>query len=438
MRVRVYQDGEEIAFSDTPLIQTIEAIYPKAIRRSANAVSIAFTGIALVDDMAVISLPKGQDMTAIREDSNLLRHIALLSLRSIVKYKVENPLEASGDEAFDDGFGSQKLYYALQIIDDYLSNGLVNRMRTVIATSAGSNIAWQRTITRSMASHSSSGVLYQRPYSRTREIDSKDPLRLVQAHIVKECFDIIGWLFFSKEPVELRQATLNKSGTDLLAILAQEKVTTFSQRELRLIDLLSAYLSNSSFMRGKERVVLFGTLNYERVWECACKVAFHDCSALQSILVPQPEWHRESGLTGLLHEKRARQIPDILSIHESILLVLDAKYYDTSVSLPGWQDTVKQIYYQDTIERKLDKQPNLRNRLNIEGIANAFLFPGDSFGSIGCMGYVHIPSLDDSNRWGLVDAYVVDLPACLEAYLKNLPRWDWIGLIGARNRALSC
>lgn len=436
MTVRVFQEGERISADDHPVAKAIGLLCPRAIKDSSGAISFAFSGIATVEDTIVVSVPKGFDINATRANYDRLREVTLLTLRSIMKYKADNPLDILGDEALDGSIGSERFYLALQIIEDYFSRGLVNRMRSVVRQSNAGNTAWQKTIARSTAIHASSGVLYERPYTRRLAVDSEDLLRHIQAHVVKDCFEFLGWLLPVKEPAELRGASLNWRTSDFLAALDREKISTFSQRELRLIDLLSNYLRDSALSHGADKAVLFGTLNFEKVWECACKVAFNDKHALQSMLVPQPKWHKESGVDGLVFDKHARQIPDVLSIQDSVLLVLDAKYYNTAATLPGWQDIVKQIYYQDTIERKLNRFENMRNKLGVNCTANAFVFPGESGAPVRYVGYVDIPSLSDENRWGCVDAYLADISACLSAYLKNAPRRDWMASIGARHRSL--
>lgn len=436
MDIRVVQDGSRVTADDHPHIGPIATMCPKTLRHDSGGATVAFTGIALVGDTMVISLPKGQDISSVTASPERFRGTVLLLMRSMVKYKAENPLMAAKDAAMDGNLGSQKIYYALKILDDYVSNGLVSRFRTVTAVASGGNVNWQKTVSRSSPLHSSSGVLYQNPYVRMRVVDSRDTLRLIQAHVVKECVKTFGWLFAIEDATELQNAALNWSENELLAALAREKTSTFSQRELILIDLLTAYLSDRSSDRGDQQVALFGSLDFENIWERACQVAFNHDPTLYSSLVPQPVWHVACEFANAPSRTDPSQRPDILTICDSVLLVLDAKYYKAKIALPGWHDIVKQIYYQDTIERRLNHDEPLRDRYGIAATANAFLLPGDAFGLARGFGHVNIPELDDGNRWGYVDAYIVDVTACLEAYVKNSPRWDWIGPIGVNRRLL--
>lgn len=437
MRICAVQEGERVCGRKRHMMETVAKLCPCVLRKGSAGDIVAFVGIALSEDAVVVSFPKGFNITAALQSDEVLRKAALLMIRAIAKYKADNPLEAAKDDALDGTLGSQMLYYAFQILDDYFSNGLISRTRSIVSQSSGGNVVWQRTISRSAALHFSDGVLYQKPYTRARIVNSKDVLRLIQQHVVKDCFRLIGWLFNAAEPQELQGPSLNWNHEDLLAELTREKAVTYSQREIKIIDLMDGYLRESSTRQGSSRVSLFGSLHFELIWEDACKVAFCSLAQLQKKLVPQPRWHRNSSLNGFSYDMHARQIPDILAMHESILLVVDAKYYNTSVSLPGWHDIVKQIYYQDTIERRLSCDTELKRMLGVTATANAFLFPGEVVDGVHLAGDVSIPAIDDGNRWGCIDAYHVDVSACLTAYVNGLPRKDWVSLIGARYRQLN-
>ena len=270
---------------------------------------------------------------------------------------------------------------------------------------------------------------------RQRAYDEMDQLRRIHARIVTECYSLLGWILDIEIPYEVSSIAAKERPSEMLSFLDREKKTTYSARELKLIALMQEFLLETAVDQGYSNASIFGTLNFDAVWEKACKAAFADKEILRCF-TPQPKWHRKETIIELVKAKSPRQVPDILAYKEETLYVLDAKYYDVSVSLPGWHDIVKQIYYQDTAERMVKANPSLAAKYRVKQTVNAFLFPYDEEGEDDCLlvGNVDLPEIDDGNRWGNIVAYAVNTWDCLGCYVRNAPNEQWLCSIQSPNR----
>ena len=434
MEHRTIRDGAKAERDLLPAFNELKGLCPKAFKNDgAGGLRVSFVGIAIANNTLIVSLPKGDDSRGDPSNRIPLTEAVRILVRSLIQYEKDEPLEAMADEALS---GGERLRVAFKILEDYRVNGLVNRYKSVVRPNASGNVAWQKTISRTTPLCSDSSVVYPTTYARHYVSNSEDPLRRVQEQVVGECLDLLGEIYGMKRPAGLGANPFSCSNKALLSILEKEKAATYSQRELELVTLLAEYLRGSLSQAGDTSPSLFGSLYFEHVWEAACKVVFCDEADLQRIM-PQPEWELVHLEHGSASTKAIRQIPDVLARQNNVMYILDAKYYETSVSLPGWPDAVKQIYYQDTLERRLVKRGGeLARALCVERTANAFLLPGSVDDECALMGSVHFPSIDDGNRWGYIDAYVVDVWKCLECYIKDAERRDWLEILNFGTRLL--
>lgn len=434
MNVRVLVDGAKIGDTFDSEIEELNGICPGAFNwNAAGDCSSVFVGMASIGNSFILSLPKRSNSKIERKE--WVKTTAVLLFRTLLKYREENPIEAAVDEALWGGVGSRKLCVAFELLDDFGKSGLLEKYKIEEKVRATGNIAWKRTISRSQALHSSSGVLYPKPYVRQRAYDEMDQLRRIHARVVTECYSLLGWILDIEIPYEVSSIAAKESHSEMLSFLDREKKTTYSARELKLIALMQEFLLETAVDQGCANASIFGTLNFDVVWEKACKAAFADKEILRCF-TPQPKWHTKETMIELVKAKRPRQVPDILAYKEETLYVLDAKYYDVSVSLPGWHDIVKQIYYQDTAERMVKANPSLAAKYRVKQTVNAFLFPYDEEGEDDglLVGNVDLPELDDGNRWGNIAAYVVNTWDCLGCYVRNAPNEQWLCSIQSPNR----
>lgn len=384
--------------------------------------SVNFCGIAFVGNMLVVCMPKCWSAAP-----NVVPSASLLT-RVLLRYREEN-LEEERDNATLMGEGPNlSLVLALRILEDYRAHGLIRRSRRVERVNGNGRVKWGKTTNRKMPVISGGSVFFPELVTAHTLSDASEPLCQVHAQVVGMCVDEIGWLLGVERSPQM--AFAKRNAAEMLAVLSRESVRTFSNRELEIIALMQAYLDGAG-KRGHEEPMLFGTKSFHSVWEHACARVFGNDGMLAPQILPQPRWNVSSVARGHVFDKKVRQVPDTLSLIDDLLLVIDAKYYDTSVSLPGWQDIVKQLYYRDSIERKLCSDGRLKERLGIERVSNVFVMPGPINTGIQHIGCTEIEQLGADKGWGMVESYSVDVRECLKHYYAGQTSRVWMREISA-------
>jgi hypothetical protein len=128
-------------------------------------------------------------------------------------------------------------------------------------------------------------------------------------------------------------------------------------------------------------------------------------SKLKSLL-PQPEW--ESDLVG----GHIAQRPDVFLVKNQGLYILDAKYYNYNVNIPGWHDVVKQLFYRHTMKSVARSREFTRLLPEVREIYNAFLMPGYEDDCV-YIGRVHVPRVEDL---GEIKAFAINQKKAFSAY----------------------
>src|SRR5690606_31885121 len=122
--------------------------------------------------------------------------------------------------------------------------------------------------------------------------------------------------FSKKESIRIARKFLNR---------------TFSDRNSRLLRLLIRFIENTGEVGRSKVGGIYGTQYFQNVWEAVCaNVLSNDFNSVKE-RIPQPKYE------GLDQSKAIGQRPDIILVDAGIAAVVDAKYYDTKNSLPGWK-----------------------------------------------------------------------------------------------------
>lgn len=386
--------------------------------------SVDFCGLAMVLDTIVVSVPKCWD------DSDDDVRTAQELVRTLLKYRQEAYQEEKDNALLMGEGASASLVLALRILEDYKLRGLLRRSRKIERTDGNGHIKWAKTVSRKTPIVTETSVFFPEVVTSHTLSDHEEPICRVHAQVVSECVRGIGWLMGIESGPRI-QGPLMTSG-EMIATLNREAVRTFSRRESNLISLMLGYLMGSRNTSGSVPVA-FGTDSFHLVWEHACAVAFDNDITLFSRVLPQPVWRLNASVKGRVYDKQVRQIPDSLTVFGSTFMVLDAKYYDVGVTLPGWPDIVKQLYYRDSIERELDAKPDLDSGLGIKRMCNAFLVPGACGTDIVYLGRAEVEGLVDGYGWGAVETWSLDVRRCLAYYCADRKASAWVRAVSSRS-----
>ncbi|NOU73989.1 LlaJI family restriction endonuclease [Paenibacillus sp. LMG 31458] len=366
------------------------------------------TGFLVHNDNIFIVFPKNHKIPD--DEPELLEHIRTLA-GVLLRYQNETSLEENENELL---FGNtsndtaEGIAASLWIIRDYIEYGLIQR-QFQSNTLSGSNIDWTRTINTSHPIFSSSGVVYTTPKYRKKSLDLNNILRSIHEYVVLRSFQKYGWILgyntFDNVTINEELPCNEELATYLLS---KELNSIFNDREIKLMNTLIEFINGSDNKNQKTTLDTLATNYFHNVWEAMCSFVFRNEYKTLKKYIPKPIWHLSDNRTESTHQR-----PDILIVRQNKLYILDAKYYNTPKSLPGWQDLVKQFFYAYSLKHKF------RNMVNV------LLFPSTVDDLLEFYGYVDIqnqPSL------GKIQSFSLDTLSLMKDY-SNYQYGRWMDVL---------
>lgn len=315
-------------------------------------------------------------------------------------------------------------------IEDFYDNGVYHKVKNILQINGMGEINWNRTI-----NESSPIIKDNKPYYAELQTNYKldnlfDYFRLLHEFILTECSRILekaGLLqMLDLTPVELSDNALEDFGSIdyILNRIKMQLNVEFNTHKQKLLKSMYDYLYKWNSFSNEELLLLFGTIDYEYVWEDICSVVFdnklddslydlnlgRDKNTTLRTFIDKPKWFLDENC----YEKRTLR-PDLITIFENNFIICDAKYYNFIIEdgelkkQPELESITKQYLYELAFKGII-----CSNRLNV---INAFLFPAecDDFEKRG-----HV----ELNIWFDLELQPIDvimLPAKIvnQCYLEN-------------------
>ena len=339
-----------------------------------------------------------------------------------------------------------RLAAIMYLLNDYYENGVYNNTQDIIEVNGTGEINWNKTINETFA------ILHDnRPYyvelQTMRHVENDlDYFKRLHECILGICSSELKELslleLLGLVEVDLTDETLDDFGDKsyILGQLEKEINIQFNTRKQSLLKVIYMFISNEGTLAEKSNFSLYGTNAFHAVWEDACAVAMGDVlhKKLKDIKLPSgglSEYYRKNAndklidiiekptwfdILGYDHKAKETLIPDIVSIHEDVFYIFDAKYYNIKLEVgkdvsgqPGIGDISKQYLYQLAYKRFCKD-----HGFAMRKIRNSFLMPtekGDKPTKIGSV------RLDMLSSLKLKNIRVVLLPVDMvyDAYLMN-------------------
>lgn len=357
-------------------------------------------GIFIDTASAYVVFPKGFIMDDISE-TVLVKHANLL-LQVFKKYNLQENLSV-----LSEGIDSKKtedsgaVFSLLDLLEDYLSNGLLVRETIINEKSYNGRIDWKRTISATVPLISGDSIHYLPPIIKRKVYERDSIIQTIHIMCVQEAFYKFGWLFdLDSSENFLNVPSLNISHEEILRILHSELRVTFSDRDIHVIKLMIKYLEETQSTKNENtNTVFLYSFYFHTIFESMCMSFFKGMSA-SDFDIPKPEWHMKDDSI-----KTTSQIPDILFIENEEIFVVDAKYYDYRYNLPGWGDLVKQHFYGFSLKHMSSKN-------------NIFLLPGTHQNTFEYIGYSKVPEIDVFEN-SKIYAFTVDCIKLMRCYVTN-------------------
>jgi len=304
-----------------------------------NRYTFQITGFIMTGQTLIVVFPKSHRLPS--GFLEVMEHIKVLA-GSLYRYKESGTLTPEENELLS-GSGSGRKYNiapALSIMKDYLNSGIIKRELKVQRSGHGAAVDWGRTVKKTEPFIYRKRAVYLDYIVREKSSDYTSKLVHLHREAVKKSFRLYGWLIDKNGlEKEIPDPSFSFTSNEISFILNQELAMTNSQREINLIRMMQQFFQGLEDKEDSEQLDTFATPYFHNVWEKMCGAIFKNEYDKLKHLVPAPIWYWND------KQKSTVQIPDILYRHNRKMYILDAKYYDTKRTLPGWHDLVKQFFY---------------------------------------------------------------------------------------------
>lgn len=227
-----------------------------------------YVGIVLIRDVCFFVYPKYW-----RDDfENDPKKVEKFSqiLKVIDKYQANH----SSNLSVNDEFGKSKLSMMIQLLQDYLENGLYSNDEIVIEQNGEGQILWEKTINESSAYISDGTPVYLDLFTQTSVLNELDIIRRVHAAIISEInrevegiLPYIGWDFDFQ--VSDEETTDFGDVEYLLYLIEREFSKQFVTSKQIMLNNMKKYLEEEAY-QPEDEIQLYGTTAFNLVWEDVC------------------------------------------------------------------------------------------------------------------------------------------------------------------------
>ncbi|MFC1989607.1 LlaJI family restriction endonuclease [Chloroflexota bacterium] len=391
-----------------------------------------FVGIVSINNYLIKCFPK-----YISHDDRLLGSMQKI-LKALQKYNYQEQfIDISHGAENRDQFNM--LSVILYLIDDYHTNGVYTNQKEIFEIMGDGEIDWDTTINETYPIIKNNRPHYLNYFSHASVDDDQDYFRRLHECVISDCSRLLNETelnsLFQIDEQYPYQGNISDFGNEdyILFSLNKELSTQFITRKQLLLKTISVYISRRKSFRDGSGLCLYGTSNFNLVWEKVCRDVFGDLLSDRLYELPiklkPPFKDRENDRLIELIEKPIWKalvneeyisniasdtlIPDIVGMYSNdtslCFGIFDAKYYRIKLDesgvrdQPGISDITKQYLYQLVFSCFIETH-------DFGKVINAFLFPGDEDDSV-VLGEVELPVLRDLKDPALTNILAVKLPS---------------------------
>ena len=352
----------------------------------------SFVGIIVIEGIVIKCCPKYLVKTENpkKELTQILKVLEKYSAKEqIVQMLNENNEERS----------SNLLAVWLFLMYDYYESGVYNNTQEIIESNGSGEILWDRTINETFTLLSGNRPFYTELQTRKRVNDEYDYFKRLHEYILTKTSEELNAAdlleLFELTEINLSDEELDDFGEVdyILNRLKNELSRQFNTRKQLLLKVMYAFIQQNGSLYNTDCVSLFGTNNFNLVWEKICADIMDNqlLERLGTLKLPVPlkqEYNRNDILIDLIEKplwsvtgKTAKDtlIPDMVSIFKNNtgydFIIFDAKYYNARLEInvtpkgqPGIESVTKQYLYQLAYQKFINEHDFARVR-------NCFLMP---------------------------------------------------------------
>lgn len=292
------------------------------------------------------------------------------------------------------------LTVAYAIMKDYRENGYIRIENVIQGINIGGRVNWKKTMKQKTQIFTEDGMPIFTDLVMTRKENDKDALlRSLHMYAINKSIAMFGVLFGMESEYDEDAVELPVDKEYAIKFLKSERHMTYNSRLLRVIDLIIKFIDSNENESTNNSFMALSTKSFYSVWELMCKVILRDEFPSMQNDIPKPYWQ-----IGNEKPRYTEQIPDIVYKDNEELYVLDAKYYNVKKNLPGWQDLVKQYFYEMSLRAIL---PEITTSYNI------MLIPYDITETARFLG---ISKVENAPQFGEIKGIVFNTKKVMENY----------------------
>lgn len=375
------------------------------------------TGFIVFDNTLITILPKGYNIDD--DKSQILENVRLL-FAVLMKYHNESNLLPEESIIIGGGIGdiNSSIFSAYNLIEDFKINGILKRNISSTTTKYNGNVDWSSTINKKTPIHSNGNIIYNSAIYKKNIQDRNNLLVKLHKYVVYKSIIKYGWLlgidqddidmYYIKRPCDIYEG---------LRFLEKELIKTYIHREVNVIKWIINMLKEKDNQSVALDIELLATKSYYYVWEAVCSKIFKNQYIRLKELLPQPKW-------SFFSDRKSQKIshrPDILVIKNNRFYILDAKYYNSEINLPGWHDVDKQFFYCLSIKKYITNNYDLiednalkHDVINIISYENAFVLPTYNTDKVINIGNISVPNIAD---YGHINTFIINARLAMECYI---------------------
>ncbi len=372
-----------------------------------------FCGVITTENGAHIFFPRNTELP--EHGSREGYRLASFIMRAIRRYTADKTsMEYADDEGHEEVNG-HRLGLIHDLLDDFYQNGLYSRRLSERVINTGKP-DWKRTLCRHMPFPGSGGPIYLNIEGVRRRYVSGCEIARIHAMVIRELDEAFGWIISGSDrsiSSDICAVPVPKGNTGTWkASVEKELSQTYSDRDIRLLEMLSEFLIDRRGDSSNNAVI--GIRHFHGMWEHMLDRSLQWNFPVNRLL-SVPAYRLDDGQLVAAPSKGQRTDTVLHREGSKLFAVVDAKYYGAKGigSAPGWPDLVKQFFYAKALSVY---KPGAR-------INNVFVFPGS-----GPLRSVHM--IERSNKalqdehYPPIKCTYVDPVVLMEHYVKGTKMKD--------------
>lgn len=324
-------------YIDNEIVRTIPEYLHSYFKKVKNGYQLRNVGIVIGREEGAVFLPKNVNR----------KEITTRDIKNLMKLLIEFQREEqhAGTLTEEQVYIHTNDFFLViyELILDFQTNGLYVKRETQHKKKDFGKINWSKTITKVSPSIVGEELHYLE-LVRSQKVIFEDELSYIHGKTMEQISKEYGELFSSFHYF-YRGRNYKMSPSQMIAYLRKRLRVENVSRTKRLIQNLLIYLGEGNV----EETAMLVTEEFHMIWEKMVAEVWKHKEILKQHIA-QAQW--DITINGYKINGKNTQIPDVITVEDGTVNILDAKYYDLSGVMSSntrvpveWYSVVKQYFY---------------------------------------------------------------------------------------------